>query len=126
MWVEAAKRDPWAAVFAVSLDQKPLDQSAKIILVADARAENSGQTYNSTRTALKNPGQAPILMQGVKGVVSIVVNPTMKYQVVPLDESGRGGKPLKTSIQHGGLRFSISPVDKTAYYLIQGVRRNEK
>jgi hypothetical protein len=121
MWVEANKRDPWAAVFAVSLDQKPLDQSAKIILIADARAENSGQTYNSTRTALKNPGQAPILMQGVKGVVSIVVNPAMKYEVVPLDESGREGKPLKTSMEHGGLRFKISPSDHTSYYLVRGI-----
>ena len=126
LWVEAAKRNPWAAVFAVSLDQKPLDQSAKIILIADARAENSGQTYNSTRTALKNPGQAPILMQGVKGIVSIVVNPAMKYEVVPLDESGREGKPLKTAIEHGGLRFKISPVDHTSYYLVRGILKTEK
>jgi hypothetical protein len=125
IWVEAAKRNPWAAVFAVSLDQKPLDQSAKIILIADALAENSGQTYNSTRTALKNPGQPPILMQGVKGVVSIVVNPAMKYTVVPLDESGREGKPIKTAMEHGGLKFSISPTDHTSYYLVSGISKTE-
>src|SRR5665213_867311 len=119
IWIEMAKRNPWAAVFAVSLDQKPLDKSAKIIFIADARAENSGQTYNSTRTALKNPGQPPILMQGVKGVVSIVINPAMKYEVVPLDESGREGKPLSTSMEHGGLKFDISPADHTSYYLVR-------
>jgi len=126
IWVEAAKRNPWAAVFAVSLDQKPLDQSAKFILIADARAENSGQTYNSTRTALKNPGQPPILMQGVKGVVSIVVNPAMKYRVVPLDESGGEGKPLKTSMEHGGLKYAISPNDHTSYYLVRSIQGNDK
>ncbi len=120
MWVEIAKRDPWAAVFAVSLDQKPLDQSGKFIVIADARAENSGQTYNATRTALKNPGVPPVLMQGVKGVVSIVVNPAMKYQVVPLDESGAEGKPLKTAMEKGGLKFTISPADHSSYYLVSG------
>ncbi|HTC20673.1 MAG TPA: hypothetical protein VK859_07495, partial [bacterium] len=120
IWVEVAKRSPWAALFAVSLDQKPLDKSAKFVVIADARAENSGQTYNATRTALKNPGTAPILIQGVKAVVSIVVDPGMNYKVLPLDESGGEGKPLKTVIEHGGLKFTISPADHTSYYLVSG------
>ncbi len=121
IWVEAAKRNPWAAVFAVSLDQKPLDKSGKFIVIADARAENSGQTFNPTRTGLKNPGGPPILMQGVKAVVSIVVDPSLKYKVVPLDESGVEGKPLKTVLEHGGLKFTISPADHTSYYLVSGI-----
>ena len=57
-------------------------------------------------------------MQGVKGVVSIVVDPSVKFKVVPLDESGGEGKPLKTVIEHGGLKFPISPADHTSYYLV--------
>ena len=118
MWVEVAKRSPWAAVFAVSLDKAPIDKSKQFIVIAEGRAENSGQVYNATRTALKNPGQAPILMQGVLGVVSVVVDPAMKFKVVPLDESGGKGKPLPTVMEHGGLKFAISPSDHTSYYLV--------
>jgi len=118
MWMQLEKRNPWAAVLAVSLDQKPLDQSAKFVVFAVARAENSGQTYNATRTALKDPGDVPVLMQGVKGEVSVVVKPGANYQVVPLDDSGKQGSPLKTTIEHGGLKFTISPVDHTSYYLV--------
>ena len=104
---------------AVSLDRKPLINSRKFILIADARAENSGQTYNATRTALKNPGQPPILMQGVEGVISIAVDPSLVYEVEPLDESGKMGKPLKTTLEQGELKFLISPKDHTSYYQVQ-------
>ena len=57
-------------------------------------------------------------MQGVLGVVSVVVDPAMKFKVVPLDESGGKGKPLPTVMEHGGLKFAISPSDHTSYYLV--------
>jgi hypothetical protein len=118
LWMQLAKRNPWAAVFAVSLDGKPLDKSGRFVLIAQARAENSGQVYNTTRTALKDPGNSPILQQGVKGEVSIVVDATRHFQVTPVDESGKEGNPLKTTIEHGGLKFTISPADHTSYYLV--------
>lgn len=113
-----AKRNPWVSVLAISLDRKPLKDSSKILLVAVARAENSGQVYNSTRTALKDPGEPPILMQGVEGVVSIAVKPGGKYGLVSLDESGEVGKSLRTTMTQGGLKFAISPADHTSYYLV--------
>jgi hypothetical protein len=113
-----AKRNPWAAVLAVSLDQKPLSESGRFMVFAQARAENSGQVFNGTRTALKSAGRTPILMQGVKGEVSIAVNPALKYRVVPVDESGKKGRPLKASLTQGTLQFNLSPVDRTAYYLV--------
>ncbi|HJT24569.1 MAG TPA: hypothetical protein VJ873_08320, partial [bacterium] len=118
LWMQLEKRDPWAAVLAVSLDQNPLDKSSKFMVFAVARAENSGQVYNATRTALKDPGQPPILMQGVKGEVSIAVDKSRHYHVVPLDESGNEGAPLKTAIENGGLKFKVSPADHTSYYLV--------
>ena len=120
LWMQLAKRNPWAAVLAVSLDQKPLDKSGRFMVFAVARAENSGQVFNATRTALKDPGQPPVLMQGVKGEISIVVDPSRQFQVVPVDDSGKEGSPLKTAIEHGGLKFKISPTDHTSYYLVTG------
>ncbi len=113
-----AKRNPWAAVLAVSLDRKPLDKSERFMVFAQARAENSGQVFNGTRTALKDAGKLPILMQGVKGEVTLAVEPTRKFRVVPVDESGKEGRPLKASLTRGGLQFNLSPTDHTAYYQV--------
>ena len=54
-----AKRNPWAAVLAVSLDRKPLASPARIMVFAQARAENTGQVFNGTRKALKDAGKPP-------------------------------------------------------------------
>jgi hypothetical protein len=113
-----AKRNPWAAVLAVSLDQKPLAESGRFMVFAQARAENSGQVYNATRTALKEPGDAPILLQGVKGEMTITVKASGHFRVVPMDESGQEGKPLSATLGPSGLKFTISPSDHTAYYLV--------
>ena len=113
-----AARNPWASVLAVSMDRKALKESGRILLVAVARAENSGQVYNSTRKALKDPGHPPILMQGVEGAVSLSVDPSRHYRVLPLDESGREGKPLKTKMGEGEMNFNLSPMDHTSYYLV--------
>ncbi len=116
--ITAAKRNPWASVLAISLDQRPLGKSGRILLVAVARAENSGQVFNATRTALKDAGTPPVLMQGVRGGVVLSLDPTRNHQVVPLDDSGRQGKPLPASMGKDGLKFNISPADHTSYYLI--------
>ncbi len=115
--VNAAKRNPWASVLAVSLDRKPLAESSKILLVAVARAENSGQVYNPTRTSLKDAGHTPILMQGVQADISLTAS-GKDYSVTPLDALGIEGKKLDARTAKGTLKFSISPKEKTSYYLI--------
>jgi hypothetical protein len=96
------------------------------MVFAVARAENSGQVYNPTRTALKDAGHAPVLMQGFEGEVSIVVDKKADYQVVPVDSSGKAGARLPTSMVNGGLRFKLSPKDHTAYYLLERETRAGK
>lgn len=113
-----AKRNPWASILAVSLDRKPLISSKRYLVAAVARAENSGQTYNATRTALKNSGATPVLMQGVLAGIAIKVSGTA-YKVAPLDASGKAGVPLKAVVEKGALKFTISPKDRTAYYLVE-------
>jgi len=118
LWMEVAKRNPWAAVFAVSLDKLPLDKSKQFVVIAEARAENSGQTYNPTRTGLRNPGKTPILLQGVSAKISIVDHAAAGYLVYPVNESGQTMAPLKTVMKKGALEFTISPADHTSYYLV--------
>jgi len=119
--ITADKRNPWASVMAVTLDKAPLASSQKILLTAAARAENSGQVFNATRTALKVPGQPPILMQGVAAEISIADKSAVSFVVHPLDEEGKIGPPLKSSTDKGILKFKISPKDHAAYYMIDAI-----
>jgi hypothetical protein len=109
-------RNPWAGVLAVSLDGKPLAQSAHLVVFAAAKEENSGQVWNATRTALKNPGQAPVMEQWVKGTVTLKVEGKGTFTARTLDASGKPGKPLPTSRKHGELTIPLSPKNASGYY----------
>jgi hypothetical protein len=109
-------RNPWAGVLAVSLDGKALKQSSRFVIFATAKEENSGQVFNSTRTALKDPGQAPVLEQWVKGTLTLKAEGTGTYIVRALDASGKPGKPLSCTFKAGLLTVSLSPVNASGYY----------
>jgi hypothetical protein len=118
IWIQLEKRNPFAAVLVVSLDQLPLDRSKSFVVIAQARAENQGQVFNSTRTALKDPGHPPILQQGVEGEISIVDKGASSFMVYPLDESGHRLGPLKNQVEKGALQFHLSPKDHSSYYWV--------
>jgi len=114
--LKADPRNPWAAVLAVSLDGKPLAQSARLVVFAAAKEENSGQVWNATRTALKDPGQAPVMEQWVKGTVTLKVQGRGTFTTRALDASGKPGKPLPASLKHGELTIPLSPKNASGYY----------
>jgi hypothetical protein len=122
--VTVSRRDPWVSVMAVSLDQKPLASSKRLVLFAVGRSENSGQVFNATRKALKNPGHTPVLMQGVSAGVALRVDKDQNYQVFPLDSDGREQAPLKATREKGVLKFTISPKDQTSDYLVRAMNRS--
>jgi hypothetical protein len=114
--LKLAPRNPWAGVLAVSLDGKPLAQSARFMVFAAAKEENAGQVWNAARTALKNPGQAPVMEQWVKGTVTLKVEGKGTFTARILDASGKPGKPLLTSLKHGELTIPLSPKNASGYY----------
>jgi hypothetical protein len=114
--INFAARNPWAGVLVVSLDSKALKQSSRFVIFATAKEENSGQVYNSTRTALKDPGQAPVLEQWVKGTLTLEAEGTGTFIVRALDASGKPGKPLSCTFKDGLLTVSLSPVNASGFY----------
>lgn len=81
-------------LFLSSLDDLPLKQAKSILLTAVSRAENTGQTFNGTRTSLLHEGTAPVLMEPV--VARIAVKSNRPLTVEALDQSGIGtGTKLK-------------------------------
>jgi hypothetical protein len=111
-------RNPWAGVLAVSMDGKPLSQSMRFVIFAAAKEENSGQVFNATRTALKDPGQAPVMEQWVKGTISLKVDGDGAFEVKALNASGNPVKSLPCSFKDGLLTVSLSPKNGTGYYEI--------
>jgi hypothetical protein len=114
--LKSAPRNPWAGVLAVSLDGKPLAQSARLVVFAAAKEENSGQVWNATRTALKDPGQAPVMEQWVKGTVTLKVQGRGTFTARTLDASGKPGKPLPISLKHSEVTIPLSPKNASGYY----------
>ncbi len=113
-------RDPWAALVLVSLDGKDLKDSGRMVLVAVARAENTGQVWNPWRTGLDQSGRTPVLMQGVEAGVTLLSS--RRLTVRPLDSDGGTGAPLPSSSRANGLGFSISRAYRTSYYLVQAAQ----
>jgi hypothetical protein len=114
--LKADPRNPWAGVLAISLDGKPLAQSARFVIFAATKEENSEQVWNATRTALKNPGQAPVMEQWVKGTVTLKVVGKGTFTARTLDASGKPGKPLPTALKRGELTIPLSPKNASGYY----------
>ncbi len=78
---------PFCQVVLTSLDDQPLTRSRRILLTAVARAENTGQVYNPSRTTLLDEGRSPILMEPVEAKVTLKGVRATRVHV--LDHRGR-------------------------------------
>jgi hypothetical protein len=73
-----------------SLDDKPIAQASKLLLVAGGRVENTGQQWNSAETAVTNWGNAPTLIEQVKGSITLSgLEGARAVEVQPIDGAGQ-------------------------------------
>jgi hypothetical protein len=107
---------PFAAIYVTACERdKDIRTSKKLLVVALARARNTGMRFNETEDSLLDRGQPPILMEPVQATITVSRPGTPK--LVLLDHDG-----LRTEttlpIQDG--QFTIDGArDKTPYYLIE-------
>jgi hypothetical protein len=116
--LEATSDTLFATIAASSLTDQPLNASAKILLTAVGRAENTDFTYNLLRNRRISGGSGPILIDPVRARISLRTSRT-GLQVIPVAADGTHGAPLPATYANGALRFEIGPAAKTIYYLIQ-------
>jgi hypothetical protein len=83
-----------ASIALIALDGLPLEQSARILLAAAARVENSGMRYNDDRTSLVSWGHAPALAEYVPLTVTW---PWPGLKAARLDPAGRLAAELPTA-----------------------------
>lgn len=82
--------NPFAQIIISSLDDQPLSASKQMLITATARAENSGAKYHTFRRGLKSIGHSPILLEPVRGEVTIAAEKSLGAPVVSaLDWYGR-------------------------------------
>ena len=79
-----------------SLDEKPIAQASRLLLVAGGRVENTGQQWNTAGTDVINWGSSPTLIEQVKG--SVTLRRLVGARAVHLQPIDGAGQPLGPSI----------------------------
>jgi hypothetical protein len=95
----------FCAISVSSLDGRSIPKSRHLLITMAARAENSGASYNAGRTSLKRLGHTPILLQPVRG--SLTLPGSGRLTVWPLDENGRRRAPVAS--HSGVVRLGAPP-----------------
>jgi len=112
--------NPFASVMLVSLDGKPIEESAKLLLTTGARTGNTGMKWNQERASLLETGTGPIVIEPVTGVLRLsnLGKPT-RVEIVPLDGAGRAMGPFETAEKIlDGYRIPLGK-HTTPWYVIQ-------
>jgi hypothetical protein len=116
---------PFCAVSATSLDGKPLQTSAKILVVAVSRCANTGLKWNESRTSIGNNwGGPPILIEPVEGRVILKRDAgAPALSLAALD--GRGipsGQPQRATVENGSVLIPLRSEPATLWYALARVR----
>ncbi|MGA3129720.1 MAG: hypothetical protein ABSD59_02900 [Terracidiphilus sp.] len=86
----------FCAIQLSSLDGQPISRSAKLLLVAGGRVENTGQRWNSAGTDVTNWGESPTLIDPVRGM--LVLKHLEAARAVQLQAIDGVGQPLGTPV----------------------------
>ncbi len=109
----------FCSVVLTSLDDKPIAQADRLLLVATARAANTGMKWNDKRTSLTDWGTEPSVIEPVKGFVTLKgITSVRQIEVVPLDSGAkRLGQPVPAETTSDGCHFRIGE-PATPWYLV--------
>ena len=119
----ATVENEFCSIVLTSLDDKPIAQTDRLLLVATARAANTGMKWNDKRTSLTDWGTEPTVIEPVKGFVTLRgINAVGQIEVTPLDSGAKPlGKPIPAEKTADGYRFPLGE-PATPWYLIRIVR----
>lgn len=106
----------FAAIHLISLDSLPLSQSKRMLLLTSARLENTGLTWNASKTSLLSTGREPALCEPVKADLQFKGASADSFRVYSLNQRGLRADSL--SIQQTGESAAFSIDKKTLWYEI--------
>jgi hypothetical protein len=105
----------WASLGLAALDDQPIADSNKMLLVAVGRVGNSGMIWNDERTSVGDQwGDEPTIAEGIGA--SICLPGTVTVRV--LTASGMVSQPVPVQSRDGKSYFEIGPQYQTLWYLV--------
>lgn len=111
--------NPFSAVLLTSLDAQPIAQSAHLLLVAGARAVNTGMAWNSAHTTLAQWGGSPTLIEPVTGRIALRgLDAAHAVLVQPLDGAGQPLGPALSAAQTNGIWQITAGTPATTWYSV--------
>jgi len=99
----------FAVVTVTALDDEPIARSRHLLITATARAENSGMVWGLGKTTARDAGRAPILMEPVRGKITIAVEePTQSVAAWALDAAGARHAPVALTREGSSLILPLA------------------
>jgi hypothetical protein len=108
----------FGALTAVALDEKELNNSARILVTLAARAGNTGEVWNEARTSTAGPnwGRGPTIAERVPATVRIHVDGAR--QIFALAPDGSRTAEVAATFADGWIAFSTREGPATLHYEI--------
>ena len=118
--LEIEAENNFCSIQLSSLDAEPISRSAKMLLVAGGRVENSGQRWNSAGTDVTNWGDSPTLIEPVVGTLVLKnLAPAHSIQLQAIDGMGQPiGPPLSATRASGNWKIPLGRTVTTWYELV--------
>ena len=111
---------PFAALMLVSLSDKPIEESDRLLLTAGARVANAGMEWNEKRTSVTVAGKPGMLIEPVEGAITLrSLAGAAAVEAVPLDGAGRvAGEAIAAAQVADGWELRVGQA-VTPWYLIR-------
>ncbi len=112
----------FCAIVLNSLDSEPISNSARMLLTACARSENTDMVWNESRTRTKNSGKAPSMIEPVIGKIILRnLNQAKTVSVKALDAAGQAiGEPIAGKLTEDAWEVEIGAPATTWYEVSVG------
>lgn len=109
----------YATLLATSQDNKPLEQSKSVLLLASSGAENTNMKWNEKRTSVGDQwGTGPTLINPVTAIIGFASDHKDDLKVYSLDGTGKRQMEIKADPTDTGIEFEIGPDHRTLWYEI--------
>ncbi|MFW6162898.1 MAG: hypothetical protein ACODAJ_09025 [Planctomycetota bacterium] len=107
---------PFAVMALSSLTDEPIAESGRLLLVAAARAQNTGMAFNLPRTKVVERGERPVICEPVIGTVSFR---TGQDKLVAHAVAADGSRtPVPIVVRDGIAELRLEAAHKTLFYEI--------
>lgn len=115
-------KQAWASLWVSSLDDKPISDSERLLLVHLTDLKNTGERFRGQDMKVHEEwGAGPRLARAGSATLRLAHRDAKQYEVWRLDLTGKRVAQVPVTVMDGALEFAIAtagPKDATLYYEI--------